>query len=210
MPKIYPKKFKDKILDLAINKNESVNDIAEKYDISVNTVKRWVNESRKAVIDGKTYSLKRYNELEKHIKDIETENEILKFVLQKGVQWSNDVDKLLKLVQKSVDNGYHRTTVLKLLNVPTSTYYDWLKYEPTDTRKQDEKLKPLIKKIWENNNREYGVPRIQSSLREKNIYVGNRRLKRLMNELNIHAMTPTHKVYRKPAVVDDKTSVEDM
>ncbi|MCL0318324.1 IS3 family transposase [Apilactobacillus xinyiensis] len=208
MPKVYPKETRNKILDLAIDQKVSIKKISKDYNISINTVKRWVNESRKAVIDGKTYSLQRYNELEKHIKNIEKENKILKFALSEGVDWFNNVDKLLKLVENAVSQGYQRTNVLKLLNVPTSTYYDWLNYEPTATRKQDEKLKPIIKDIWEKNNREYGVPRIQSSLRKQNIYVGNRRLKRLMNELNIHAASPAHRVYHKPNASNSKTSIE--
>lgn len=81
------------------------------------------------------------------------------------------------------------------LGVSRSGYYDWCKREPCDRVIEDEAIKPVIQKIFNDSQGRYGAPRIHQALRKQGVYVGRKRVERLMRDLKLVArvMKVTHR-----------------
>ncbi|WP_423802896.1 IS3 family transposase [Nicoliella spurrieriana] len=78
---------------------------------------------------------------------------------------------------------------MRAIGLPRRTYYNWKHYQASSRRKKDEVIKPKINEIWQNNYKVYGAPHLRVSLRTTcGIKIGTWRVKRLMNELNIHSL----------------------
>jgi transposase InsO family protein len=94
--------------------------------------------------------------------------------------------------------------VLKKLGVSRSGYYDWLKRKPSNQAIQREFVKENIKKIYDDNYRIYGAPKITKELNGKGISVAERTVTKYMREMKIRAcyITP----YTVTTISEDFTS----
>ncbi|MET8311975.1 IS3 family transposase [Micromonospora sp. NPDC005173] len=72
--------------------------------------------------------------------------------------------------------------LLRVLNITTSTYYDWLRQatQPCDRDLVDLGLLSNIYEVWENSGRTYDADRVHQQLRRDGIRVGHKRIERLM------------------------------
>jgi putative transposase len=66
----------------------------------------------------------------------------------------------------------------RVLKVSTSGFYAWLKREPSEHTKKDERLKVLIAESFTKSRKTYGSPRVHADLVEE--HVGRNRVIRLM------------------------------
>lgn len=77
--KKYPEEFKHHIVELYNTGNYSSPELSSEYGIAKSTILGWVRELSKVTIsDTENISLKEYKALQKKIKELEIENEILK------------------------------------------------------------------------------------------------------------------------------------
>ena len=80
--KHYEENFKKQIVKIYNQGNHSYKELSEQYDIAPSTVRQWViryNNTRSFnAEDNKTDEEKRIKELEKKVKQLEMENDILK------------------------------------------------------------------------------------------------------------------------------------
>jgi putative transposase len=76
------------------------------------------------------------------------------------------------------------TTILRVLNVATSTYYGWLAQErdPSPRRRDDAELLAEITEIHERSGGIYGSPRVHAILGRRGRRVSRKRVERLMRE----------------------------
>ncbi|GGK06510.1 hypothetical protein GCM10010123_40440 [Pilimelia anulata] len=72
--------------------------------------------------------------------------------------------------------------LLRVLNIESSTYYGWVNQQrrPCDRAEVDRGLLSNIYDIWTVSGRTYGVDRVHQQLRRDGIYVGRKRVERLM------------------------------
>ena len=77
------------------------------------------------------------------------------------------------------------TALFRWLGVSSSGYYDWRKRQPSDRDLKDAELKPLIQKIFDENEGRYGSPRVYRALKKKGYSVGEKRVARLMKALKL-------------------------
>ena len=72
--------------------------------------------------------------------------------------------------------------LLRVLKVSASTYYDWRRQEanPCERAEVDRGLLSNIFEIWDNSGRTYGADRVHRQLRREGIFVGRKRVERLM------------------------------
>jgi putative transposase len=76
-----------------------------------------------------------------------------------------------------------------LLGVSRSGYYDWCRRAPSDRVLADAWLIEQIKRIWSENRKVYGSPRIHAELRmAAGVRVGRKRVERLMREAGISGL----------------------
>ena len=80
--KSYPPEFKQQIVDLHCKAGKGVTELSNEYGIPKGTVSTWIKNLAPAIItEEETISLKEYKALQKKMKDLEIENEILKKLL---------------------------------------------------------------------------------------------------------------------------------
>jgi putative transposase len=73
----------------------------------------------------------------------------------------------------------------RAVGVSRSGYYDWVKAEPSQRRRTDERLLAEIRSIHEEHRNRYGSPRIHQELVERGHQVGENRVARLMRENDV-------------------------
>ena len=75
------------------------------------------------------------------------------------------------------------------MQVPRSTYYAVTTRTPSDRDREDQRLKPLIRRIHLDSKRRYGSPRVHRALRHHGVWVGRKRVARLMSELGLRSIS---------------------
>lgn len=78
----------------------------------------------------------------------------------------------------------------RVFGVSRSGYYRWLKAEPSDRAKDDEKLSAEVRQIHQEHKGRYGSPRIHRELRGRGRRVGRKRVARLMRQQGLRGYTP--------------------
>ena len=72
--------------------------------------------------------------------------------------------------------------ILRVLKVPTSTFYDWVaqQRDPSRRRRQDAWLLAKIRAVHRRSGGTYGAPRVHAQLRRDGVQVSRKRVARLM------------------------------
>lgn len=74
-----------------------------------------------------------------------------------------------------------------VLEISVSGYYAWHKREPSQHSREDAALAAKVEMAFEENRGVYGSPRIHAELQAQGIRCGQKRVARLMRELDISA-----------------------
>jgi putative transposase len=81
-----------------------------------------------------------------------------------------------------------------VLEISESGYYAWCKREPSQRKRDDERLGQLIEDAHQNNRHVYGSPRIHAELKEQGVHCGRKRVARLMRERGINTKPKRRKL----------------
>ncbi len=84
---------------------------------------------------------------------------------------------------------YPVTLMCTLLGVSPSGYYSWLSRTPSNRTLEDTRLKRLILAIHSQSKGTYGAPRVHEELKEQGVFVGKKRIARLMREEGISGVS---------------------
>lgn len=76
----------------------------------------------------------------------------------------------------------------KVLKVSRSSYYFWLKGNPSKRSIENAKLSELIKEIYNQSKCTYGSPRVTIKLQEEGFHVSRQRVARLMKKQNLKSI----------------------
>jgi len=82
------------------------------------------------------------------------------------------------------------TTLCQTLGVSRSAYYAWQQDELCARRREDNRLRPLIRQIFWEHRRRYGARRIVAELADRDEACSRRRVTRLMDEMGLMAIQP--------------------
>lgn len=77
MPKSYSKEFRESIVEL-VKQGHTVKSQTEEYNVSANTINRWIKQNKVINVDGKNISYEKYVQMEKKLAEAQEELEILK------------------------------------------------------------------------------------------------------------------------------------
>jgi putative transposase len=88
---------------------------------------------------------------------------------------------------------YPVTLMCHVLEISVSGYYAWHKREPSQHSREDAALAAKVEMAFEDNRGVYGSPRIHAELQAQGIRCGQKRVARLMRELDISAQRPKHR-----------------
>ncbi|GAA3289170.1 hypothetical protein GCM10020295_00390 [Streptomyces cinereospinus] len=77
---------------------------------------------------------------------------------------------------------------------PSSTYYRWrrARREPCERRRRDAELTEQIRRVHEESGGTYGSPRVHAALKRENVYVGRKRVERLIREADLAGISLTN------------------
>ena len=81
----------------------------------------------------------------------------------------------------------------RVLGLSPSGYYAWLKRLPSNRARQDQALRETIVRIWNENRRVYGRPRLHAELRARGERTSPKRVGRLMREAGIQGASRRHR-----------------
>lgn len=73
----------------------------------------------------------------------------------------------------------------RLVGVSSSGWYAWSKRQPSARSKRDAELTAVIRAVHAGSRGIYGAPRIHAELAANNIYIGRKRVARLMSRSGI-------------------------
>jgi len=76
----------------------------------------------------------------------------------------------------------------KVLKVSRSSYYSWLKRNPSMRSIENQKLSDRIKEIYQLSRKTYGSPRVTIKLQEEGFHVSRPRVARLMKMQNLKSI----------------------
>ncbi|WP_259680178.1 IS3 family transposase [Leuconostoc citreum] len=107
----------------------------------------------------------------------------------------------MPIVQLLLKKHFKLISVLRLLKIPKSTYYEWVHYVETNRQREDIILKALLQDIWQNNYKAYGAPRLRLALADLNLHHGINRIRRLMRAAGIYSVM--NRRFNKPTTTVD-------
>lgn len=79
-------------------------------------------------------------------------------------------------------------TMCRMLGSSASGFYAWMKRPPSPRARRDAVLRGMILTSWKNSRRTYGRRRIHADLKAQGEFVSQKRVARLMRELNIRGI----------------------
>lgn len=91
------------------------------------------------------------------------------------------------MIIKELEAIYSVAKMARYLGVTRQSYWRWQKRQPTRLEMEDEVLKALILKEFDDNKSRYGYRRITQGLTKKRVKVCKHRVARLMDEMRLKA-----------------------
>ena len=114
---------------------------------------------------------------------------------------------MIRLVQELAEAGFPVAVACRVLEVPTSTFYEAIKRAPSPRAVADAVLSDTIVAIHADSRGTYGAPRVHAELRlGMGVRVGRKRVARLMRAARLHGVAHQRKhrrMGRLPATHDD-------
>ena len=91
---------------------------------------------------------------------------------------------------RQLEVSFPVSVLCQSLNVTRSAYYAWRQEGVSAQKRDDDRLRPMIRGIFREHRRRYGARRIAVELSARNEPCGRRRIRRLMDEMELVAIQP--------------------
>ena len=91
---------------------------------------------------------------------------------------------------RQLEESFPVSVLCQSLNVTRSAYYAWRQQGVSARKRDDDRLRPMIRGIFREHRRRYGARRIVAELSARNEPCGRRRIRRLMEAMELVAIQP--------------------
>ena len=187
--KVYPQCFKDEVVRY-YQSSHTIAETIEKYKIAESTLFEWRKQynNQHYLSTNTATQLKNWRQKELHLNKIEQKLEVLE-KCSCGINASID-DKMNAIA--ALEGQYSVHVLCEALNLPRGTYYNRKRKSGSQTsyEKSDKEIKPLIEKIFHDSNERFGRKPIHHKLLEMGYHVSEKRVVRLMKEMNLEVKKP--------------------
>jgi len=171
-------------------------ELCTEYGMSRSSLYGWIKQY--SVVPAKSKSAREIYLLEKEVERLRIINEIL---VNCGCSNTAPLQEKLQAIERLKDQ-YSIHALCSALDVNRATFYNYLLRRPEKTliQQQDEVLKPIILEIFEKSGRRFGARKIRAKLMENDYIVSERRIIRLMKEMELSSKAPR----RYPNAANDR------
>lgn len=161
----------------------SVNILSKEYDVARSSIYHWIQEYQPIPIEKLSISKRELYLLKK---ENETLKKMIKIYEKTQCVQSSPLKMKLEAMEK-VEKEFSHNLLCKTLNVKKGTFLNHLyrKKEITQTQEQDNIFKKYILELFNLHNGRIGSKKISGLLKNQGISCSQKRVKRLMNELNL-------------------------
>ena len=182
----YSEEFKRQIIDLYLS-GKPVKELADEYGLVEQTIYKWkkLYAATIKVDENKIISLKEYNALQKKMRELEMENEILKKSYSHIRQ--KTITEIVAFITK-YQTIYPIKLMCKVLGINRSTYYKVANKVDSARTIENQKLDADILAIYFATKRRYGAPKIHHELLNQCWNISLKKVQRQMAELGIHSI----------------------
>ena len=187
--KSYPTEFKIEVVKY-YKCHHTVAETLARFGIAESTLFRWKGEyeSRRFLRLRSSATPPPRPILKSHVRKMEQIVEVLS-ICNCSVNASND-EKMAAI--KPLEGQYSVHVLCEALQLPRGTYYNRKRREnnPTASELSDERIKPLIKQIFEQSGNRFGRKPIKQKLLEMGYRVHENRITKLMQEMGLKVQLP--------------------
>lgn len=190
--KTYPNTFKIEVVKY-YKCHHTVAETLERYGIAESTLFKWKSEyeSKHFLKVGKVSSpAKKKAPLHSHVRKMEQILEVVQLCLCK---MDTSTEEKVHIID-SLKEQYSVRVLCDALNLPRGTYYNRKRREnnPTVSKLNDEKLKLLIKEVFEESKGRFGRKPIKYKLLEQGYRIHESHVSRLMKEMGLKVKVPEY------------------
>jgi len=183
LPKVISEELKYKLVAL-YEEGEAVKKICTEYNISKSSIYNWIHDYYKVKTQGKlVFTGRQVYLLQKELALLKEENEILK---KCACSVESPISLKIQEINK-LNKQYNFHALCRALEIRRSNLYYHLNYRSPKTifEQDDEKLKPRIRKIFEDSRNRFGSRMIRVKLIEQGVTISQERTARLMKEMDL-------------------------
>lgn len=182
----YSDEFKKKIVKLYKDGN-SVKKISENYNIPKSNIIAWNKKFQEIQINkNENITIKEIISLKKELQKLVEENSIL--IDLDSIYEKKDIEGKIKFINDN-KREYGVRSLCEILNISVSTYYNYLTNKILNKRDEEEYIKQMIKEVYIENRRVYGVNKMYFALRKKGVNIGKKKVQKIMRELSLYPIT---------------------
>ncbi|MBE7048183.1 MAG: IS3 family transposase [Ruminococcaceae bacterium] len=188
MPKKYSDEFKKQVIAY-YDKQHSIIQTAEKYNVAISSVARWINDYTIRGSLEESFTLSEFKTLQRKYERTQHLLEIIKLTkLLDEVELQRRLRILANLYEKT--ELYSVRELCEALNVDRGTFYNHIFREVDRSKYLEEQSQLMLKvqQIFEDAQQRYGAAKICAVLAQNGINVGKRRVKSIMDELGLESV----------------------
>lgn len=190
--KTYDEEFKKTLVNLILN-GQSLKEISREYGVSSSNLILWRKKySNINTQSDEVVTLEDFKKLQKELAAAKEECAILREKL--------DDTKITDLI-KQLKPKYSQEKMCEIFKISRATYYYNLNKTTTKTQERYELLSSQIKRIYEENSKIYGAPKIHVILNREGYPASIKLVQRIMRALGLSSIT--RKKY-KPQTIKSK------
>lgn len=198
-PKIYTQKFKDTVVKY-YECNHTIRETKDHFKISESSLFAWkreYDESHHLSVGGKRI-MSNYMQKQRHALKVEQMLEVLR-IASCGV--NSSIDDKMEAIEK-LEGKYSVRVLCEALKLPRGTYYNRKRRKNilSSYEISDAEIRPLIEKIFIDSKKRFGRKPIRHKLSEIGYHVSEKRVCRLMQEMNLEVERPQFYAEHKKSI----------